>query len=141
MELFKNNIIVADRGYFSYAFLNFLIENKLQFIIRVKGKANNLNAKNTSKKLIKNNQPIDNIKKHTRIITYEKVLCKTIYASNSKKKMSKHLLQIKNDCVICTNLLDETIYTDDKIMELYRSRWDIEVFFKYIKTNYKFQHA
>ncbi len=29
-------------------------------------------------------------------------------------------------------------YSDDKIIELYRDRWPVEVFFKFIKNNFKF---
>lgn len=36
IHLFKDNVIVGDRCYFSYVFLNFLIENGIKFIVRVK---------------------------------------------------------------------------------------------------------
>lgn len=143
MSIFKDNIIVADRAYFSYNFLNFLISNGLKFIIRTRGEAKGLNLKG-----IKTNTPKYNemlyIKNNSKIIKYENNLKKTVYSrkkNNSKKSsIAKYILDIKNDCVIITNLLDEKIYSNDKIMELYRSRWNIEVFFKLIKSNYKFQH-
>lgn len=34
---FKDAIIVVDRAYFSYDFMDFLIKNNLKFIIRAKG--------------------------------------------------------------------------------------------------------
>jgi len=139
MDLFKNNIIVADRAYFSYVFLNFLITNNIKFIVRVKGDADNL-CSNILKLGTPKYNIITNIRKNAKVIKYENFLQKTVYASNSKKNSNKYILEIKNDCVIVTNLLDKNIYTDKKILELYRSRWDIEVFFKYVKGNYKFQH-
>jgi Transposase DDE domain len=140
MNHFKNNIIVCDRGYHSYDFFNFLIKNNLKFIIRIKGNGDNLDSSNIFKTKIANYDKINEIKNKVRIIRYEKIIEKTIYSSNSKKKIETHSLKIKNDCVIVTNLLDENIFSKEIILDYYRSRWDIEVFFKYIKYNYKFQH-
>ena len=140
MHIFKNNIIVADRGYFSYNFLQFLMKNNLKFIIRAKGQAEYLKSETVVKKSMPNAILINSIKKNIRVITYNNILEKIIYTSNSKKSMGTNLLKIKNDCVIVTNILDDQIYTNSKILELYRSRWDIEVLFKHIKSNFKFQH-
>jgi hypothetical protein len=139
LEAFRNNIIVADRAYFSYDFMNFLITHNLKFIIRVKGEAVNL-GQNVLNPNIKNYNTILNVKNNTRIIKYNSNFQKTVFAGDGKKNSKKHLLEIKNDCVIVTNLLDAQMYTDKTVLELYKSRWDIEVFFKYIKSNYKFQH-
>ena len=140
IDYFKNNIIVCDRGYFSYDFLNFLIEKDLKFIIRVKGDVANLD----SSKVLKTNTPkyakILKIRQSIRIIKYDKIIEKKIYSSNSKKKIDEHSLKIKNDCNIITNLLDKNTYSNELIMKHYKSSWNIEVFFKYIKTNFKFQH-
>lgn len=140
MHIFINNIIVADRGYFSYDFLNFLNSNKIKFIIRVKGEAENLKQTNVLNKNTQKYETILNLRKNIRIITYNNILHKTIYASNSKKSMTVNTLEIQNNCVIVTNILDKNEFSDTKILELYKSRWDIEVFFKYIKSNFKFQH-
>jgi hypothetical protein len=140
IENFKNNIIVCDRGYFSYDFLDFLINNNLKFIIRAKGNAENLNSLKVLNRNIPKYDEILKIRESVRIIKYDKILEKTIYSSNSKKKMNENLLKIKNDCVIITNLLEENTYSNETILNYYKSRWDIEVFFKYIKSNFKFQH-
>lgn len=50
IDLFKNNILVADRLYFTYEFLYFLNENDLKFIIRAKGDAQNLEPNTPLKK-------------------------------------------------------------------------------------------
>lgn len=139
-ELFKNHIIVGDRGYFSYDFMKFLIDNKLQFIIRTKGEAKNLNQTTFLRPCTKQYNVIKSIQNSVRIIKYENIMEKIIYASNSKKTMNVHNLRIKNDCIIVTNILDDTTYSDKKILDLYKSRWSIEVFFKYIKGKFKFQH-
>lgn len=140
MDYFKNNIIVCDRAYHSYDFFNFLIKNDLKFIIRVKWNGDNLDPSKFLKPGVANHDKINEIKNKVRVIRYEKIIEKIIYSSNSKKKFEKHSLKIKNDCVIVTNLLDENTFSKEIILDNYRSRWDIEVFFKYIKSNFKFQH-
>lgn len=141
INTFKNTVIVGDRGYFSYAFIDFLIMNNLKFIIRAKGDAINLDPSKTIKKTTPQYDLIMNIRDKVRIIKYEDIQTKIIYTSNSKKKIKKHVVEIKNDCVIVSNLLDDKIYSSTEILNMYKSRWDIEVFFKYIKYNYKFQHV
>ena len=47
---------------------------------------------------------------------------------------------VKPDCVLITNLTDIDEYSDKQILDNYNSRWVIEVFFKFLKTNFKFQH-
>jgi len=137
IDTFKNNIIVADRAYFSYNFLNFLITNNIKFIVRVKG-----NGKMFQENALKSNTPDYNTRlnviNNCKIITYENIMKKIIYNTNTKKQLDKYTLEINNDCILVTNILDG--YSDDKILELYRSRWDIEVFFKYIKNSFKFRH-
>jgi len=140
IDKFKNNIIVGYRGYYSYDFMKFLIDNDLKFIIRAKEKAENLIKTNKLNKHTPKYNTILNLRDDVRVVIHENIMLKTIYTSNSKKKITNHTLKIKNDCTIITNLLDDNTYTDDKILELYKSRWDIEVFFKYIKCNFKFQH-
>ena len=141
IDKFRGNIIVCDRLYFSYDFIQFLITNDLKFIIRVKGQGVNLDPNSVPKKYLRQRELITNIKNNTRLIKYKNAIKKTIYNTNSKKKNNvKTELEIINDCIIVTNIMDKTNYNDKTIMDLYRSRWDIEVFFKYIKHNFKFQH-
>jgi len=129
-----------DRLYFSYKFLNLLESLGLKYIVRVKGKGDYI--KNTKKpsKHNPNYVDINSLKGKTRTITYENVIETTVHLINTKKYNSKHQMKIKNDCILVTNLIDENDYTNDKIMNLYRSRWDIEVFFKMIKSTFKFQY-
>ena len=47
---------------------------------------------------------------------------------------------IKSDCKIVTNLPNNKKYTDDILLDYYNKRWNIEVFFKLIKANFKFQN-
>ena len=40
--ILKNAILIGDRFYFTYKLLNYLNDNNLKFVIRVKGKGKNL---------------------------------------------------------------------------------------------------
>ena len=117
-----------------------MIENNLKFIIRAKFEAKNLDPINELNCNISNYETILNVKRNVRVVKYDNIIEKKIFASNTKKKIKEYNCKIINNCIIVTNLLDKEIYNDAKILDLYKSRWDIEVFFKYIKNNYKFQH-
>ena len=80
-----------------------------------------------------------NVKNKVKTIIYDNIIKKTVYPNNSKKNNKILHLNIKNNCNIVTNLMDAEQYSKNKILELYRSRWNIEVFFKYIKGHFKFQ--
>lgn len=45
---------------------------------------------------------------------------------------------MKYEYTLITNLPIDS-YNDEKIKELYRQRWDVEVFFKLLKYNFKFE--
>ena len=140
-DRFQNVILIGDRGYFTYKLMTFLIEHKIGFVIRARGIAAKLDLSN---KLAKNTPDYETIKKlreSVRVIKYIKAIDKNVYASNGKNiKARKHLVKLNNDCVLITNLTDKAEFPKEKIMEIYRSRWDIETFFGFIKNNCKFQN-
>lgn len=128
-------IFVGDRAYFSYDFIYFLIRHNFKFIIRGKGDCLNLeNAnlpKNTPKyKLIKK------IQQYVRIIRSTREKEKILIAG---KKINKNKLVVREtvDCNLITNIPADT-YDDITIRNHYNSRWDIEVFYKYLRYNFKF---
>ena len=49
----------------------------------------------------------------------------------------KFIIRGKNKCNIIINVKG---VTNNELLKIYRKRWDIETFFKFIKTNFKFQH-
>ena len=55
----------------------------------------------------------------------------------NNKKFSSVNLETKNKYTLVTNL-NLKDYTDDKIKEIYSSRWNVEVFFKILKSNFIF---
>lgn len=123
-EKYKNVILIGDRCYFTYKLLNTLIEKNINFVIRIKGKG---------KYIEKNLHNPDKI----RIVKCLSHIDKIIYPSSRKKHITKtRKITLNNDCLIITNL--DNSYIDSKIINFYRSRWEIETFIKFVKYNFKF---
>lgn len=124
IPLIKNSVIVADRYYFDTSLLNKWDSNEVYFVIRLK--------ENIKYKTIKEFELPEN--RHEHILKDEIVELQGI---NTKTKYPKRLRRIaiydqKNGQTIelITNQLS---WTANTISELYRSRWQIEIFFKEIK--------
>ena len=124
IPLIRNSVIVADRYYFDTSLLNKWDSNEVYFVIRLK--------ENIKYKTIKEFELPEN--RHEHILKDEIVELQGI---NTKTKYPKRLRRIaiydqKNGQTIelITNQLS---WTANTISELYRSRWQIEIFFKEIK--------
>ncbi len=123
----KNVILVLDRAYFSYDLIDILNEYKLNFVIRVR---NNCSC-------IKNEQLIENKIKvnNVRFINYSSIRRFIIEDKEGKDvKLEEKLI-----CNLVTNL-PLIKYNDDQIKNIYLQRWDVEVFFKLLKSNFKFAY-
>jgi len=124
IPLVKGSVIVADRYYFDSTMLNKWDSNEVYFVIRMKE-----NIQFTSLKEL--DLPENR---------YEHILKDEIIEFKGKTPRDKYPKRLRrvavydqeNDTVIelITNQLSWTAYT---ISELYRSRWQIEIFFKEIK--------
>lgn len=128
-----NIIIVADRAYFKYEFFDYLDSKNIYYVIRVKSNSHLLtNVKNNNKQ----KDLINKLKNNTRIINYT--------LSNTKNLISKKGNKInvisKDEYNLITNLTNIEDYTDANIKEIYNSRWKVEVYFKFVKSNFKFSH-
>lgn len=140
MNDFINTIFVCDRAYFSYDLLDFLDSNNLKYIIRVKGNGNNLDPEMPLKKGIAKYDLINKLISKNRIIRCNGSYTKTLYIGKNKKNVKEMTITNTNNCILVTNLLDTNKYSNTTILNYYKKRWDIEVFFKFIKSNFKFQH-
>jgi hypothetical protein len=151
----KNSIIVLDRAYCSYEFIDFLIKSNYKFIIRFRNNCKNFdNIKNINDirilkyyDIFENKIPFDKYNKYIeKVNKKEKGKYKLINKLNNKEipltekhKFKSAVIKIKYEYTLLTNLT-LNLYNDDKIKELYKKRWDIEVFFKLLKYNFKFDH-
>ena len=119
-----NSIYVMDKGYFCYKFFQKINKNRAFFVIRTK--------KNTQYKIMKRNEKshksikadwtvkVDSVK----TVEYPQELRVVKYYDKEKKKTYEYL----------TNNFQ---LSAKSIADIYKARWDIELFFKWIKQNLK----
>ena len=139
-EKYKNVVLIGDRLYFTYKLMHFLHENSIKFIIRAKGNADNLEKDSILNKNMKSYKKICELKNVIRIVRCKNKYKKTVFSGHKKKSEKKtYSISVANDCVLITNLLDAQTYADNDILNLYRLRWEIEIYFKLLKANMKFQ--
>jgi hypothetical protein len=124
IPLTPNSVIVADRYYNDFRLLNVWDSNKVFFVIRHKG--------NLKFEKIRENELPEN--RHQHILIDEVISLKN---DDSKKKYPKLLRRVvvwdddkKRTIELLTNQMNWSCNT---ISELYKSRWDIEIFFREIK--------
>lgn len=117
MKYFKKSILVCDRAYHSLPFFKFLNDNKISFIIRMRKNA------------------LEDSLKPFKIISCN---CESnsIYTDNDKNV--KYQVTSTELFKLATNIYDDL--PNHYFSDIYNSRWDIEIFFKHLKNNFKFSH-
>lgn len=147
-KLEDEDILLFDRGITKTATYEEFTNREMKFVTRVKTNrryicveqkpitiANNAKVNNEA-----NNADEDNIEASTKIKIYSDEIIR-LYHKN--KLTDSHLRLIKattkdnNDVWFLTNLLE---CSAEEIALMYKSRWDIEVFFKFIKQHLQFKH-
>ena len=124
IPLLKGSVIVADRFYNDFSLLNVWDSKGVFFVIRHK--------ENIQYRSIKENPLPENI--HAHILKDEVI---ELTGNKSKIKYPKRLRRVaiwddKNGQVIEV-VTNQMSWTANTISELYRSRWQIEIFFREIK--------
>jgi len=121
----KNKILIMDRLYSSYKLFIILKKYNIKYIIRMKDCLDLLKPKDEINKNNKYYKTIIEMQndKNIKIINFyipseRKIITKTNETKIIKYNSRYHLI---------TNLGDLKSYSDDKIMALYKSRWNIEV--------------
>lgn len=123
----SGSVLVVDRAYVDYDWLNELDSNGVFFVTR-----------------LKSNADIDVVQyyltndKHEHILSDEDIMLNGFYSS---KKYSGRLrvvraYDVENDQKI-TLLTNNLSWTADNVSQLYKARWDVEVFFKHIKQLFR----
>lgn len=124
IPLLKGSVIVADRYYNDFSLLNIWDSSGVFFVIRHK--------ENIQFETIKENNLPEN--RHKNILKDEII---KLTGTQSKKKYPKRLRRVaiwdkKNEQVIEV-ITNQMSWTANTISELYKSRWQIEIFFREIK--------
>lgn len=124
VPLLSGSVIVADRFYNDFSLLNIWDSNGVYFVVRHKD--------NIQYTVVKENELPEN--KHQHILKDEIIELKN---ASSKEKYPKRLRRVavwddvnKQVIEIITNQMN---WTANTIGELYKSRWQIEIFFREIK--------
>jgi hypothetical protein len=129
----KNKINVFDRGISSRKTYDEFTESQVHFVSRTDS-----NAKQT---VYKNNILTKSISTRTLDIVSDS----WVYLYTSDKRKSKYPVRIikaikksdQEEISFITNIKD---LKTKEVTEIYKSRWDIEVFFKFIKQHLNFSH-
>ena len=124
IPLLKQSVIVADRYYNDFSLLNIWDSNEVYFVIRHK--------ENIQYTVVKENKLPEN--RHQHVLKDEIIELKN---KSSKEKYPKRLRRVavwddKNKQVI-ELVTNQMTWTSNTIGELYKSRWEVEIFFRDIK--------
>jgi hypothetical protein len=121
-----DNILVYDRGYFDFAFFKDRIEHQADFVTRLKTKV--------GYEIIHTMKTPEN----TNIISDEQIKMEGEKARTTglRNHVLRHIVVYdeENDCNVelLSNNLD---WSAETISQLYKARWEVELFFKGIKQN------
>lgn len=124
IPLLKGSVIVADRFYNDFSLLNIWDSKGVYFVVRHKD--------NIQFTTVKENELPDN--RHEHLLKDEVI---ELTGIESKKKYPKKLRRIaiwdEENKQVIEVITNQMIWTANTISELYKARWQVEIFFREIK--------
>jgi len=124
IPLHKGSVIVADRFYNDFSLLNVWDSNHVYFVIRHK--------ENIRYKSIKENELPEN--KYDHLLKDEIIELTGIQSKNKyKKRLRRVAIWNEENQQVIEVITNQMSWTANTISELYKSRWQIEIFFREIK--------
>jgi hypothetical protein len=124
IPLLKGSVIVADRFYNDFSLLNTWNTKGVNFVVRHK--------ENIQYTTIKENQLPEN--RHQHVMKDEIIELKGSLSKNKyPKKMRRIALWDDVNNQVIEVITNQMSWTANTIGELYKSRWDVEIFFREIK--------
>lgn len=130
----QGDLILYDRGYPSYDFINYHITNNLDYVIRVKISFSNLTIdfeKSKKKSQIVSIYPGKNTKLSDK--SYDKTT--PIKIRLTRVELPKGQVEI-----LMTSLLDAKTYPSNTFKALYFKRWGVETYYDELKNKLKVEH-
>lgn len=124
-KIVAEDILLCDRGISKSASYSEFEEKDYKFVTRV--------SIGRKYKIISKNKSESNIKEDIIVNLYDK----QHKCFDTKLRLVKLLNKEGNEIWFLTNLFDMPAF---EVTELYRRRWNIEVFFKFIKQNLGYKH-
>jgi Transposase DDE domain len=137
----SKEVAVFDRGLQSRKTFDEFCEQRIKFVTRLRrsseGKIKHKKIRDIT--VIEQGKPIETqtlrIHQDMEVKLYGKTGAKT---KNSYRMVVAEMKSDGKPIVFLTNIIEEISLVD--ITEIYRRRWDIEVFFKHIKQEFGFKH-
>jgi hypothetical protein len=124
IPLLANSVIVADRYYNDFSLLNVWDSNSVYFVVRHK--------ENLKFVTIKENELTDN--RHQHVLKDEIIEFTGMQAKNKyPRRLRRVAIWDDENKQVIELITNQMSWTANTISELYRSRWQIEIFFREIK--------
>lgn len=137
---FKHFIFVCDRAYYCYKLFDFINTQSLFYLIRVDNDTIMVSKDQSKINKRKDKTLINKVISESRIVEFEQTIIQTVTIKGKKKKTIKRKTTLK----IATNLTQKNkdgsyVYTDQQILQYYKNRWSVEIFFKFAKKCFKLE--
>lgn len=159
----KGDLVIADRAYGRYSGIKYVLENEADFLTRYMNRVYTLEDLNGKKipllnklKILKIGKVLD-LQAHMSIATSDKKLPVRVIAirksdlqaadsvkkakqnfSKKQKKINYETLEYHKYIILITSIKKEI--KAEKILDLYRLRWQIELAFKQLKSIFSLGH-
>lgn len=126
MQIPAGSYVAIDRGYHDFSLYNFFKNNNIRFVTRAKS--------NAKYQVLEQNDTSENPN-----VLKDETIAFTVYYSNKKYPHPLRLIQYYDDSrdkglSFLTNDFENDAQT---ITDIYKARWEIEIFFRTIKQNLK----
>jgi len=123
----KDSVVVVDRAYVDYEWLFNLDSSKVIFVTRLKS--------NADIEIVESFLTND---KHDHILSDQDIRLTGFYSSKNYPKNLRvvKVFDAENDQYLFL-LTNQMFWTADTISQLYKARWDVEVFFKHLKQLFR----
>jgi ribosomal protein L34 len=128
-SLAEDDLIIADRGYSAYWLMALLLEQKKNFLIRVKA-----NKWKQAKHFLNSSKDQEVVK----VSPCNEAIRRCKERGIEPKELTLRFVRVPiangEDHVLITNLTDKQKYSRKEVMNLYLKRWPVEESFKLIKV-------